>query len=303
MDRLDSLAIFTAVAEQGSFAAASRRLGRSPTAVSRAVAALEDELGAQLFIRTTRAIALTAGGESYLDQARRVLAEYAGLRDAAASQGGPAGPIAITAPEMFGRMHVLPLIQDFMETYPLVEVSLLMLNRQVSFIDEGIDLGFRIAHLADSSLRAIKLGEVRQVLCASPNYLAKTGMPEHPGKLVGHRIIAVTGGRPMPDRWRFRTSQGGRTVQVKPQLAVNTVQAALEAAVRGGGIVRVLSYQLAPLETAGSLQRVLIEHEPEPVPIHLVHPAGRHQPLRTRLFIDHAVATFGQRFMHGGVTI
>ena len=297
MDRLDGLAIFVAVVEQGSFIAASRRLGRSPTAVSRVVAALEDEVGTQLFTRTTRANALTKAGEAYLEQARRVLAEYAGLRDAAGAQSRPAGLVTVTAPEMFGRMHVLPLVQDFMAAHPQVEISLLLLNRQVSFIDEGIDLGFRIAQLADSSLRAIRLGEVRQVLCASSEYLAKAGVPGHPGELAGHRIIAVTGGRPMPDRWRFRTARGDHTVRVKPQLAVNAVQAALEAAARGGGIVRVLSYQCAPLEAAGTLQRVLTTHEPASVPIYLVYPAGRHLPSRTRLFIDHAVAELRGQFL------
>jgi len=296
MDRLDNLAIFAAVADQGSFIAASRRIGRSPTAVSRAVAALEDELGTQLFTRSTRANALTKAGEAYLEQARRVLAEYAGLRETAGAQSRPAGLVTVTAPEMFGRMHVLPIVQDFLAAHPLVEISLLLLNRQVSFIDEGIDLGFRIAQLADSSLRAIRLGAVRQVLCASPEYLAKAGVPRHPGDLAGHRIIAVTGGRPMPDRWRFRTAQGDQTVHVKPRLAVSAVQAGLEAAARGGGIVRVLSYQLAPLEAAGKLHRVLAAHEPVPVPIHLVYPAGRHLPSRTRLFIDHAVAGLSGQF-------
>jgi DNA-binding transcriptional LysR family regulator len=297
MDRLDSLAIFTAVAEQGSFIAASRRLGRSPTAVSRAVAALEDELGTQLFTRTTRANALTKTGEAYLEQARRVLAEYAGLRDTAAgAQSRAAGLVTITAPEMFGRMHVLPIALDFMVAHPRVEISLLLLNRQVSFIDEGIDLGFRIAKLADSSLRAIRLGEVSHVLCASPEYLARAGMPQHPAELAEHEIIAVTGGRPNPDRWRFRTTKGDQTVRVRSKFAVNTVQAALEAASRGGGVVRVLSYQLAPLEVAGILQRLLILYEPAPVPIHLVYPAGRHLPSRTRSFIDHAVARLRGQF-------
>ncbi len=300
MDRLDSLAIFAAVAEQGSFIAASQRLGRSPTAVSRAVAALEDELGTPLFTRTTRTNALTRQGEAYLEQVLRVLAAYAGLREAAAAQSGPAGLVTITAPEMFGRMHVLPVVQDFMAAHPLVDISLLLLNRQVSFIDEGIDIGFRIAQLPDSTLRAVHLGEVRHVLCASPAYLAKAGVPRRPEELAGHRTIAVTGGRPMPDRWRLRAVQGEMTVQVKPQLAVNTVQAALEAAARGGGIVRVFSYQLAPLEAAGTLQRLLIPHEPRPVPIHLVYPAGRHQPSRTRLFIDHAVARLRGQFVETG---
>ena len=290
MDRLDSLAIFAAVAEQGSFIAASRRLGHSPTAVSRAVAALEDELGAQLFTRTTRANALTKAGEAYLEQARRVLAEYAGLREAAGAQDGLGGVITITAPEMFGRMHVLPVVRNFMATHPLVEIALLLLNRQVSFIDEGIDLGFRIAPLADSSLRAIRLGQVRHVLCASPAYLAQAGVPERPEDLATHQLITVTGGRPVPGSWRFKTAQGERTIQIKPRLSVNAVQAGLEAAGQGLGIVRAFSYQLAPLEQAGTLQRLLIPYEPPPVPIHLIHPAGRHLPARTRAFIDHAVA-------------
>lgn len=215
MDRLDSLVIFVALAEQGSFIGASRKLGRSPTAVSRAVATLENEWGAQLFTRTTRANALTKVGEIYLEQARRVIAEYDMLKDAVATQGDFSGLITITAPEMFGRMHVLPLVQDYMAMNSRVEISLLLLNRIVSFIDEGVDLGFRIAHLADSSLRAIRLGEVRQVLSASPDYLAKAGVPIHPRDLAGHRIIATTGGRPLPGRWRFRTGQGERNVQVK----------------------------------------------------------------------------------------
>ncbi len=296
MDRLDSLAIFAAVAEQGSFIAASRRLGRSATAVSRAVAALEDELGTQLFTRTTRANALTKAGEAYLESARRVLTEYAGLRDAAGAESRPEGLITMTAPEMFGRMHILPIVQDFMAAHPLVEISLLLLNRQVSFIDEGIDLGFRIAQLADSTLRAVRLGNVRQVLCASPDYLAREGTPQHPEDLAKHRIIATTGGRPMPVRWRFRTTKGDQTVQVKPQLVMNSVQAGLDAASRDGGIARVLSYQLAPLEAAGTLQRVLPLHEPASIPIHLVYPAGRHLPSRTRLFIDHAVTKLRGQF-------
>lgn len=300
MDRLSSLSIFIAVAEQSSFIGASRKLGRSPTAVSRAVAALEDEWGVQLFTRTTRANALTKAGETYLEQARRVIAEYDGLKDAVSMQGDPSGLITITAPEMFGRMHVLPLAQDFMAANPRVEISLLLLNRLVSFIDEGVDLGFRIAHLADSSLRAIRLGEVRQVLCASPDYLAKAGVPAHPGDLAGHRIIITTGTRPLPARWRFRIGQGERNVQVKPHLAVNSVQAALEAAVRGGGIVRALSYQVAPLEATGALRRLLATHELPPVPVQLVHPAGRHLPPRTRLFIDHAVAKLRQQLLEAG---
>ena len=183
-----------------------------------------------------------------------------------------------------------------MRAYPFVDISLLLLNRQVAFIDEGVDIGFRIAHLADSFLRAIRLGEVRQVLCASPDYLAEAGIPGHPQELAEHRIIAVTGGRPMPDRWRFLTAQGDRTVHVKPRLAVNTVQAALEAAARGGGIVRVLSYQLAPLESAGCYGACFPNTSPQLCLSILYIPPGGILPSRIRLFIDHTVAKLRGQF-------
>ncbi|ACB94116.1 LysR family transcriptional regulator [Beijerinckia indica] len=296
MDRLDNLSTFVAVAEQGSFIAASRQLGRSTTAVSRAVAVLEDVLGTQLLTRTTRAVALTQAGQRTLEQARRILADYAQLRDAADGNATPSGLITITAPEMFGRLHVLPLVESFMAAHSNVEISLLLLNRMVSLIDEGVDLGVRIAHLSDSSLRAIRLGSVRQVLCASPDYLAMAGTPLHPKDLANHRVIAIMGARPLPFRWRFRSSTNPRSVLVKPQLVVNSVQAALEAASRGAGITRVLSYQSAPLEEIGALRRLLIAHEPPSIPIHLVYPVGRYLPSRIRMFIDHAVAALRGRF-------
>jgi DNA-binding transcriptional LysR family regulator len=297
VDRLDTLSVFVAVADQGSFVAAARRLGRSPAAVTRAVASLEDRLATRLLTRTTRAVALTEAGHRYLDQARRALAEFAELEAVVAtSQAAPSGPLTVTAPEMFGRMHVLPIVLDFMRDYPQVDVSLLLLNRVVSFVDEGVDLGIRIAQLADSSLRAIRIGSVRSVLCASPAYLAAAGTPAGPGDLLGHSTIAVTGSRPMPDRWSFGDGASEFTVQVRPRLAVSTVQAALDAAVAGGGIARVVSYQSAPLEAAGTLRRILTDYEPPPIPIQLVHPAGRHLPLKTRLFLDRAAAALRGRF-------
>jgi DNA-binding transcriptional LysR family regulator len=297
MDRLDTLSVFVAVAEQGSFVAAARRLGRSPAAVTRAVAALEDRLATRLLTRTTRAVALTEAGQRYLDQARRALAEFAELESTAATvQAAPTGLLTLTAPEMFGRLHVLPVALDFMRDYPQVDVSLLLLNRVVSFVDEGVDLGVRIAHLPDSSLRATLLGHVRRVLCASPDYLAAAGEPGHPDELPRHRTIAVTGTRPMADRWSFGAAEAELTIQVRPQLAVNTVQAALDAAVAGGGLVRVLCYQSVQLEAEGKLRRVLTGYEPPPIPVQLVYPAGRHLPLKTRLFIDRAVAALRGRF-------
>jgi len=204
MDRLDELTIFVAVAEQRSFVAAARRLGRSPAAVTRAVVALEDRLASRLFNRTTRAVALTDAGARYLDLCRRALAEFEELELSAASERlEPRGQLTVTAPEMFGRMYILPIAQAFMAEHPAVKVTLLLLNRIVSFVDEGVDLGLRIAHLQDSSLRGIQVGWTRRVVAASPDYLAARGEPKAPPDLAAHEAIAVASVRAAHDRWSF----------------------------------------------------------------------------------------------------
>jgi DNA-binding transcriptional LysR family regulator len=297
MDRLDSLAIFVAVAEQGSFIGAARRLGRSPAAVTRAVAALEDRLALRLFNRTTRAVALTDAGARYLDLCRRALAEFEELELSAASDRlEPRGLLTLTAPEMFGRLHLLPIAQKFMRDYPAVKVSLLLLNRIVSFVDEGVDLGVRIAHLPDSSLRAILVGHVSRVICASPAYLAERGRPERPQDLVRHDAIALADGAPAVGDWRFGDGESATTIPINAHLVVNTVQAALDAAVQGGGVIRCLSYQSEMFEGNGALQRLLLGYEPPPIPIHIVHPAGRYLAPKVRLFIDAAVAALRGKF-------
>jgi DNA-binding transcriptional LysR family regulator len=297
VDRLDAVSVFVAVAEQGSFAAAARRLRRSPAAVTRAVAALEDGLGARLLTRTTRAMTLTDAGQRYLEQGRRALAEFAELENAAAAGPvNPSGRLTITAPEMFGRVHILPIVQSFMREFPRVEVLLLLLNRVVSLVDEGIDLGVRIAHLPDSTLRATQIGEVRRVVCASPAVLAAEGAPTQPEHLLSRQTIVVSTVQDAPQRWSFNRAGAEIVVPVRPRLVVSGVQAALDAAVASGGFVRPLSYQSAPLEEAGLLRRVLIDFEPPPIPIHLVYPAGRHLPSKTRLFIDRAADALRGRF-------
>jgi DNA-binding transcriptional LysR family regulator len=293
MDRLEAVEIFVAVAEAGSFIGAARALGRSPAAMTRAVAALEDRLGIRLFNRTTRAVALTDAGLRYLERARRALTEFSELElSAAGEQQVPRGMLTITAPEMFGRLHILPVVQEFMRDFPEVDVALLLLNRIVSYIDEGIDLGLRIAHLPDSSLQAILVGHVRRICCASPAYLAARGAPRRISELGQHAIIATTGVRPVIDRWTFEEG----SVAVRPRLAVNSVQAALDAAIAGGGIVRLLSYQSAIPEAEGALVRVLDEAPQPPIPVHIVHPAGRHLALKARLFIDRAVGALREKF-------
>ena len=298
MDRLENLEVFVAAAESGSFTQAGRRVGKTPAAVTRAIAALEAQTGLRLFNRTTRAVALTEAGGRYLDQAKRALAEFAALElTAAGDQAAPRGTLTITAPEMFGRLHVLPIALDFMAAHPAIEISLLLLNRitaYVSFVEEAIDLGVRIAHLADSTLRAIQVGHVRRICCASPAYLARRGTPERIDDLAQHEAILTTGVRPNPERWTFEAS--GRTVTVKPRLTLNSVLAALDAAASGGGIARPFSYQAAALIAEGKLIP-LFEDQPEPlVPIHIVHPAGRYLPPKTRLFIDRAVPELRAKF-------
>ncbi|QUD86713.1 LysR family transcriptional regulator [Phenylobacterium montanum] len=297
MDRLDAVATFVAVAEEGSFVAGARRLGRSATAVSRAVAALEDRLATRLLTRTTRAVALTEFGERYLDQARRAVAEFDRLeRAGAAERAEIAGPITLTAPEMFGRLHILPVVLAYMRAYPKVEVTLLLLNRVVSFVDEGIDLGLRIAQLPDSGLVARRIGATRRVICASPDYLDRFGAPARPEDLADHQTIALIRDRATAQAWRFAGPDGPVSVQIRPRLAVNTVQAGLDAAAAGGGLIRAMCYQTEALEAEGRLVRVLAGLEPPPLPIQLVYPSGRYLPQKLRLFIDMAADALAGRF-------
>ena len=297
MDRLAELAAFVAVAEEGSFIGAARRLRRSPAAITRAVAALEDRLAMRLFNRTTRAVAATDSGRRYLDLCRRALAEFEELELSAASERAePRGVLTVTAPEMFGRLHLLPIIHEFMRDYPEVKVTLLLLNRIVSFVDEGVDLGLRIAHLPDSSLHAIQVGWTRRITAASPAYLALRGEPKTPAALRHHDTIAIAGGRAGQERWTFAQGAKETTVTLDPRVVVTTVQAGIDAAVAGSGIIRPLSYQSAPLEAAGQLRRVLSAYEPAPIPIHLIHPAGRYLAPKVRLFIDRAVGALRGRF-------
>ena len=300
MDRLENLEAFVAAAESPSFTEAARKLGKTPAAVTRAIAALEARTGLRLFNRTTRAVALTEAGGRYLDQARRALAEFAALElTAAGDQAAARGTLTVTAPEMFGRLHVLPIALDFMTAHPAIKDTLPLLPRiaaYVSFVEEGIDLGVRIAHLSDSTLRAIQVGHVRRVCCASPAYLARRGTPRRLEELAQHDAILTTGVRPKPERWTFETRN--KTVTVKPRLTVNSGQAALDAAAAGGGIARPFSYQSAALEAEGRLIRLFEDHPEPPIPIHIVHPAGRYLPPKTRLFIDRAVPELRAKFGH-----
>lgn len=293
MDRLESMRVFVAVAEQSGFAAAARRLGLSGPAVTRAVAALEARLGSQLLQRTTRAVRLTESGTRFLADAKRILAE---IDDAEASAAGahrdPRGQLGITAPVMFGRMHVAPLLLDFLDTHPAVGARLLLLDRVVDLLEEGLDVAVRIAHLGDSSLSAVRVGEVRRVICAAPAFLARHGMPQRPADLADCPAIGFTAQSPGAE-WVFGgDGDKGKGERVAPltRLVVNQADVAIAAAVAGKGLTRVLSYQAAPEIADGRLAIVLAQYEAPPIPVHLVHLAGRRADAKLRAFIDFAAA-------------
>ena len=286
MDRLHAMSVFVAVAETQGFAAAARRLHMSPPAVTRAVAALEAHLGVKLLNRTTRHVRTTDAGQRYLEDARRVLLEADAADEAAAGvNAAPRGHLSVTAPALFGRMFVMPGIVDYLERYPGTDVSATFLDRVVNLLEEGLDVGVRIGELPDSTLRAVRVGSVRLVLCASPHYLQRKAPLRTPDDLTAHSLIASTAGNSALD-WRFKSGSGLRALSIQPRLRVNTNDAAIEAARKGFGIARLLSYQVAPQFASGELQIVLEDFAPAAWPIHIVHREGRYASAKIRSFVD-----------------
>jgi len=295
MDRLDSLRVFVSVAEAGGFADAARRLGLSAPAVTRAVLALEKRLGVQLLHRTTRSLRLTEAGARFLEDSRRVLAD---LEEAEASASGahamPKGQLAVTAPAMFGRLHVAPVVFDFLERHPQVSARTFFVDRVVNLLDEGLDVAVRIAHLPDSGLTAIPVGSMRAVVVASPAYLAEHGTPARPADLAGHRAIGFSQSGSQGAPWSFyppgsKARSARETVQPPMQLVANSSEVSIGAALRGAGLTRALVYQVAEDVRAGRLAIVLAEYEPAPIPVQVVTLAGRRAPAKVRAFVDFAV--------------
>lgn len=289
MDRYHAMRVFVRIADTGGFAEAARQLHLSPPAVTRAVASLEDLIGARLLTRTTRSVKLTEAGQRYVEDCRRILAA---IEEAEASAAGsfakPTGVLTVTASVLFGQIYVMPLVTEFLDTYPDVTGRMLFLDRVTNLVDEGIDVAIRIGQLPDSSYSAIKVGSVRRVMCGSPEYFKRNGVPRHPSELAGHRIIAATSAWASPE-WRF--GQTGKTVvHVRPSLLCNSNEAAIIAARSGWGLTRVLSYQIGPDLLEGRLQTTLEEFEEESLPIHVVHPEGRNASAKVRAFVDFAAA-------------
>ncbi len=295
MDRLGAMRLFAAVADAGSLSAAGRRLGMPLTTVSRKLAALEDELGARLVTRSTRRLTLTEQGRQYLDACRRIIEEVdAAEAQLSGTQGEPQGELAITAPVVFGRLHVLPLVSDFLRRYPRINVRMLLLDRPVDLIEEGLDIAVRIGTLPDSALIATRVGAVRQVLCASPGYLAQHGEPKRRDDLGDHACITFST-RDARDRWTFMDGKKQERVRVHSRLMVNTAEAAIDAAKAGVGITRVLSYQAAAALADGSLKEILVETGAADIPISILHREDRLAQMKVQAFVAFAATALRRR--------
>ena len=290
MDRLEAMAIFVAAVETGSLSAGGRRLGAPLPTVSRKISDLEAHLKTRLLIRSTRKLSLTDAGVAYLAAARRILDQVEEAeRSAAGEYATPQGELVVAAPIVFGRLHVLPLVNAFLREFPAIRVRLELSDRNTDLIEDHIDIAVRIGSLRDSTMVATRVGAVRNVVCASPAYLAAHGTPRSPADLAGLDAITFNAlGR--PDAWMFRRA-GGPNLPAEPirvRLSVTTAEAALDAAIAGVGVTRVLSYQAAAAVEDGRLQIILEEFEDSPLDVSLIHSGQGRIPLKTRAFLDMA---------------
>ncbi len=299
MDRLAAINVFVAIAEAGSLSAAGRRLGMPLPTVSRHLAALEDQVGARLITRTTRHLTLTEPGRHYLESCRRIISELeAAEQRLAGGHDEPSGELVVTAPVVFGRLHVLPIVVEFLAAFPRVTARMLLVDRVVDLIEEGLDVSVRIGALPDSSLMATRVGAIRHVTCASPAYLATRGVPSAPLELSGHDCISFTMLSP-PDIWRFAGTKPQQRVTVNPRLVVNTAEAAVDAAVSGLGITRVLSYQAAGKLADKSLRLILESFEPDAIPVSILHREDRLPQAKVQRFIALAAPLLRQALKRG----
>lgn len=286
MDQFHLMNVYVAVAEEEGFAAASRRLKLSAPAVTRAVAELEDKLGVKLLYRTTRHVRTTDAGVRYLEDARRILRDIEMANEAAIGVNAePKGHLSITAPVLFGQKYITPGIVEYLKAYPNTQVDALFLDRVVNLLEEGFDVGIRIGKLPDSTMKARKVGNVRLVLVASPDYLANSGIPKHTHDLAQHTLINSSAGS-MAQDWQFMENGKMQTLQIKPRLTVTTNQAAINAAKEGLGITRVISYQVADELASGELETVLSHFDLPCIPVHIIHREDHLSSGKVRSFID-----------------
>ena len=282
------MTVLVAAVEAGSLSAAARHLGVPLPTVSRKVAELEDHLGTRLLHRSSRALTLTDAGRSYLAACQRILHDLDEAERAAKGEySAPRGQLVVTAPVVFGRLHVVPVVTEFLKTYPEIDARLVLSDRTVNLLEERVDVAVRIGELPDSSSLSARLGAIQRVVCGSPEYLGEHGSPREPAELREHTCITFEG-LAATDRWAFRGAKGNVSVKVRSRLSVNTAEAAIDAATRGFGLTCVLSYQVATAERTQRLERVLREFEPEPVPVQLVYAAQAPLALKLRAFLDFA---------------
>ncbi|TPK16782.1 LysR family transcriptional regulator [Mesorhizobium sp. B2-5-9] len=295
MDRLEAMSLFVAAAEGGSLSAAARHSDVPLATVSRKVSELERHLKTRLLNRSTRRLTLTDAGHAYLAACRRILDEVGDAeRTAGGEYSAPTGELIITAPIVFGRLHVLPVVNDFLAAYPLVDIRLTLGDRISQLAEDNIDLAVRIGRLPDSRMVAIRVGSIGHVVCASPAYLAGRGIPETPGDLEAHSCITFEGLGSLAT-WTFTVDKADFVVPVRSRLRVNTAEAAIDAAIAGVGATRVLSYQIVVAVRSGTLRPVLRDFEPEPWPVNLVHAGQGRLPVKLRAFLDFAAPRLRER--------
>jgi DNA-binding transcriptional LysR family regulator len=299
MDRVESMSILLEVVEAGSLSAAGRRLGMPLATVSRKVSELETHLGTRLFNRSSRQLMLTDAGRSYVAACKHILDDIGEAERAASGEySAPKGDLIITAPIVFGRLHVLPIAMEFLKAYPEINIRIVLADRVVDLLEDHVDLAVRIGELPDSSLVATRVGSIRRVACGSPGYFAERGTPQSPAELGTHDCVAFEG-LTSPVTWTFTIGRSDASVAIHSRLIVNTAEAAIDAAIAGVGITRVLSYQIATAVRAGALLVALQEFEPAPWPVSLIYPGQRLLPLRLRAFLDFAAPRLKAGLLQG----
>lgn len=297
MDRLESMSVLVAAVEAGSLSAAARRLGTPLATVSRKVSELEAHLKTRLLNRSSRKLTLTDAGRSYVAACKRILEDVSDAeRSASGEYSAPKGDLVITAPIVFGRLHVLPVAMEFLKAYPEVDIRIMLADRVVNLLEDHVDLAVRISELPDSSLLATRIGSIRKVICGSPSYFAERGTPQSPNDLSQHDCVTFEGLMSY-DTWTITVEKSQVAIPTHSRLVVNTAEAAIDAAIAGVGITRVLSYQIADAMKAGALAVVLEKFESAPSPVSLVYAGVPLLPLKLRAFLDFAAPRLRARLL------
>jgi DNA-binding transcriptional LysR family regulator len=301
LDRLESMSILVSAVEAGSLSAAARRLGAPLATISRKVSELEGHLGTRLLIRSSRRLTLTDAGRCYVAACKCILDDVGEAERAAMGEYSvPKGDLTVTAPIVFGRLHILPVVTDFLEAYPEIDIRLTLADRLVNLLDDHVDLAVRIGELPDSSMMATRVGAIRRVTCGSPAYFAARGTPREPRDLVAHDCVTCEG-LMSAKVWTFTKGKSDSPVAIRSRLTVSTAEAAIDAAIAGVGITRVLSYQIANARRTGTLDIVLEEFEPAPWPVSLVYRDQGLLPLKLRAFLDFTAPRLRARLPQTGI--